>query len=158
MLYLVDGHNLIPKLPGLSLRDMDDEMRLIELLQVFSRMRRHTVEVYFDGAPPGKAGTRSYGAIKAHFVPTGQTADAALRRRLERMQRSARQVTLVSSDRQVQSEARRFQATILPSEEFAKQIQQARLDAESLPGAPPAVSADEMDDWLRLFGESPQKR
>ena len=158
MLYLVDGHNLIPKLPGLSLRDMDDEMRLIELLQVFSRIRRHSVEVYFDGAPPGKAGTRSYGGIKAHFVPVGQTADDALRRRLERMQRSARQVTLVSSDRRVQSEARRFQAVILPSEQFAEQILQARQAAEALPGAPPAVSGAEMDDWLRLFGEKPQKR
>ncbi len=156
MLYLVDGHNLIPKLPGLSLRDMDDEMRLVELLQIFSRIRRHTVEVYFDGAPPGQAGSRSYGGIKAHFVPVGQTADDALRRRLERMQRGARQITLVSSDRRVQAEARRFQAAILPSEQFAEQLLQARQAAEALPGAPPAINKDELDDWLRLFGEKPQ--
>ena len=31
MPYLIDGHNLIPKM-GLKLADLDDEMQLIELL------------------------------------------------------------------------------------------------------------------------------
>ena len=158
MLYLVDGHNLIPKLPGLNLRQIDDEERLIELLQTFSRVRRHTVEVYFDGAPPGQAGTRSYGSIKAHFVPAGQTADEALHRRLKRMQRGARQVTLVSSDRRVLAEARRRQAALLTSEQFAALVMDAKHTADAQPGAPPAVSAGDLDEWLRLFGETPQKR
>jgi hypothetical protein len=157
MLYLVDGHNLIPKLPGFSLQELDDEVRLVELLQVFARVRRQTVEVYFDGAPPGQAGTRAYGSIRAHFVPAGQTADEALRRRLARMQRGARQVTLVSSDRRVQAEARRLQAALLTSEQFAALLLEAKNLADSAPGAPPAVSAGDLDEWLRLFGEHPQK-
>ncbi|MBP1702274.1 MAG: hypothetical protein H6Q38_1381, partial [Chloroflexi bacterium] len=40
MPYIVDGHNLIPKIPGLSLRAIDDEMQLIELLQEFCRVQR----------------------------------------------------------------------------------------------------------------------
>jgi hypothetical protein len=39
MPYLIDGHNLIPKLIGFSLRAMDDEEQLIPLLQTFSRVR-----------------------------------------------------------------------------------------------------------------------
>ena len=37
MPYLIDGHNLIPKVRGLSLQSMDDEMELVELLQEFCR-------------------------------------------------------------------------------------------------------------------------
>jgi hypothetical protein len=33
MPYIVDGHNLIPKVPGLNLQDMEDELQLVELLQ-----------------------------------------------------------------------------------------------------------------------------
>ena len=38
--YLIDGHNLIPKIPGMSLRMEDDEQELIQLLQDFSRYKR----------------------------------------------------------------------------------------------------------------------
>ena len=36
MPYLIDGHNLIPKL-GLRLESLDDEMELIAILQEFCR-------------------------------------------------------------------------------------------------------------------------
>jgi hypothetical protein len=52
MPYLIDGHNLIPKL-GLRLDSMEDEMELVSILQEFCRLEDRQVEVYFDGAPPG---------------------------------------------------------------------------------------------------------
>jgi len=67
MPYLVDGHNLIPK-AGLRLDAPDDEMELVRRLQEFCRLHRKQVEVYFDGAPAGQAGTRNLGAVKAIFV------------------------------------------------------------------------------------------
>ncbi|HSQ39873.1 MAG TPA: hypothetical protein VLM78_06910, partial [Anaerolineales bacterium] len=81
MPYLIDGHNLIPKL-GLRLDSMDDEMELTAILQEFCRLERKQVEVYFDGAPTPHAGTRKLGTVTAHFVPLGTTADDAIRRRL----------------------------------------------------------------------------
>ena len=72
MPYLIDGHNLIPKL-GLRLDSIDDEMELIAILQGFCRVERKQVEVFFDGAPAPQAGTRKLGAVSAHFV---QLADA----------------------------------------------------------------------------------
>lgn len=54
MPYLIDGHNLIPKL-GLRLDSPDDELELTAILQEFSRLSRHAAEVYFDGAPTGQA-------------------------------------------------------------------------------------------------------
>ena len=65
MPYLIDGHNLIPKL-GLRLDACDDELALVTRLQEFCRLRRAQVEVYFDGAPPGQPASRKFGAVTAH--------------------------------------------------------------------------------------------
>ena len=34
MHYLIDGHNLIARVPGLSLADPDDEVKLLQLLKI----------------------------------------------------------------------------------------------------------------------------
>jgi uncharacterized protein len=115
MPYLIDGHNLIAKTPGLSLQAFDDENQLIELLQDFCRTRRKPVEVYFDNAPVGQAAVRRFGQVTAHFVRQGSTADAAIHRRLVRLGKSAGNWTVVSSDRAVQTAARLAHAQVLSS-------------------------------------------
>lgn len=155
MAYLIDGHNLIPKIAGFSLQALDDEMQLIELLQEFCRLRRKQVEVYFDNAPPGQSRIRSYGAVIARFVREGQTADDAIRARLRRLGKAARNWTVVSSDRMVQAAAHEARAQVLSSEEFAAQIRQALDEASSDPkkSADPSINPDEVDDWLDLFNK-----
>lgn len=151
MPYLIDGHNLIPKL-GLRLDSPDDEMELVDILQEYCRLARRQVEVYFDGAPPPHAGTRKLGLVTAHFVPLGTTADEAIRRGLKKMGKSAKNWTVVSSDRQVQADARAAQAEIISSEEFASQLQQARHTA-SKPAEDRSLSPQEVEEWLRVFRE-----
>ena len=166
LLYLIDGHNLIPKVTGLSLSDPDDEVRLIEILQVFSRIRRQKVEVYFDGAPPGQAGTRTYGVIRAHYVPKGQTADEAIRSRLDALGPQARETLVISSDHRVQSEARAHHGPFLDSELFARELSAVPQSPKAAPEPPapakkpaekrgtksqPNLSSDEVSEWLDLF-------
>jgi predicted RNA-binding protein with PIN domain len=151
MPYLIDGHNLIPKL-GLRLDAIDDEMELIAILQEFCRLERRQLEVFFDGAPASQAGTRKLGAVTANFVRLGATADNAIRNRLKRLGRSARNWTVVSSDRQVQTEAHAAHAEILSSDAFAAMLKQARNSAPK-PDADQNLSAKEVEDWLRLFEE-----
>lgn len=170
---LIDGHNLIPKL-GLSLRSLDDEMQLVARLQEFCRAeRKKSLEVYFDGAPAGQVGTRKMGLVTAHFVRLGATADSAIRARLKTLGRAARNWTVVTSDRQVQADARGAGAAVVSSEAFA-----ARVNASTralAPGRQPAkspqgakspkgervegsakeagMSEEEVEEWLRLFRE-----
>ena len=155
MPYLIDGHNLVPKL-GLRLDSMDDEMELISILQEYSRLERKQVEVYFDGAPAPHAGTRKLGTVTAHFVTLGTTADDAIRRRLKKMGKSAKNLIVVSSDRQVQAEARAVQAGIISSDEFAKQLKQAR-DTAPKSTNDRKLSKQEVDDWLKLFEQRKHK-
>ncbi|HSG43939.1 MAG TPA: NYN domain-containing protein [Anaerolineales bacterium] len=150
MPYLIDGHNLIPKL-GLRLDSIDDELELASILQEYARLERTKgMEVYFDGAPSSHAGTRKLGTVTAHFVPLGTTADNAIRRRLKKMGKSAKNWTVVSSDRQVQTEARSARANVISSDEFAKQLKKAR-DSAPKPVSDQKLSEREVDDWMKVF-------
>jgi len=151
MPYLIDGHNLIPKL-GLRLDSPDDEEQLIARLQEFCRVRRARVEVYFDGAPPGQASTRNAGLVTAHFVRKGAIADAAIEARLARLGKAAKNWTVVSSDRRVQDAARAAHAKVLSSEEFSREMSKAQVatsktkhDATPTPG--------EVEEWLDIFSQ-----
>ena len=151
MPYLVDGHNLIPKV-GLRLDSIDDEMELIAILQEFCRLEQRQVEVFFDGAPANKAGTRKLGTVTAHFVRLGDSADHAIRNRLKRLGRSAKNWTVVSSDRQVQADARAVYAEVTSSDAFAAMLKQARNTAPK-PNTERGLSPKEVEDWLKLFEE-----
>jgi predicted RNA-binding protein with PIN domain len=150
MPYLIDGHNLIPKL-GLRLESMDDELELAAILQEFCRLERRRVEVYFDGAPAHQAGERKMGNVTAHFVAKTSTADDAIRRRLGRMGKTAQNWTVVSSDRQVQADARAVRAEVLSSDEFAKMLKRA-INSPRTSKAERSLSESEVEEWMRLFG------
>ena len=152
MPYIIDGHNLIPKVPGLSLQEMDDEQQLLEMLQEFCRRQRKQVEVFFDNAPPGGVRARNLGSVTARFVRQGATADDAIRKRLGNLGRAARNWTVVSSDQAVQAEARAAQAQSMPSEAFARLLVQALDDTRS-ETVWPAEDADQAVARLEeLFG------
>ncbi|NLG99033.1 MAG: NYN domain-containing protein [Chloroflexi bacterium] len=172
MSLIIDGHNLIPKIPGLTLDKIDDEERLIDLLQLYAGLRGKEIDVFFDGAPPGQSGVRAYGRIRAHFVAAGLTADEAIRRYLVSLGRRARNMTVVTSDRMVQANARRLQAGVMPAEDFARELSAARAEesrrselakTQRAPGRqpagersrPPAMSPKELQGWLDLFGIDP---
>jgi predicted RNA-binding protein with PIN domain len=158
MRYLIDGHNLIPQVQGLSLELADDEQQLIIRLLAFCREGRHQVEVYFDGTPPEHAGPRKYGAVSAVFVRRGLTADDAIRRRLHALKAEARQWTLVSSDAAVQAAGREAHAEVLHSDVFAQNMQTDKTQdvaGEKPEGEP--LNPDELEEWLRLFGSKGQK-
>ena len=149
MPYLIDGHNLIPKL-GLHLDSPDDELELIVLLQEYSRLSRREAEVYFDGAPVGEAGTKKFGAVSAHFVRLGLTADSAIQARLKKLARAARNWIVVSSDHEVQNAANSAHAGVVSSEEFAGHLKRLQHSV-SKPVGEKELSSEEVEEWLKLF-------
>jgi predicted RNA-binding protein with PIN domain len=150
MPYLVDGHNLIPKL-GLRLDSLDDEEELISRLQEFCRLRRVQVEVFFDGSPPGHASTRKSGVVTAHFIHHRSSADAAIEIRLARLGRAARNWNVVSSDGRVQRAARAAHASVLSSEEFSQEMTDAQAISASMSKHEATLPPDEVEEWLDFF-------
>jgi len=153
MPYLVDGHNLIPYIPGLSLKDMDDEIALIKVLQGFASQHKTRIEVYFDQAPAARAGSRSFGSVKAHFVRQDSTADKAMINRLSRMGKDAKNWTVVTSDREILVEAKSAHSQTLKSVDFAAELSRANSGNSSNPdkGDTPEISDGEVDYWLDQF-------
>jgi predicted RNA-binding protein with PIN domain len=156
MNYIIDGHNLIAKVAGLSLSMLDDEQSLIKLLNRFGDQHRDKIEVYFDGAPVGQAGVRIYGRVQAHFILMSQTADDAIRKRIVRLSRAARNWVLVTSDRSVQAAGREAHARVMSAEEFAGNLQASLLQSragnqENTPDQP--MSETELKEWLAIFKE-----
>jgi predicted RNA-binding protein with PIN domain len=155
MAYLIDGHNLIPKIRNLSLESMDDEMELVVLLQEFCQRRQKQVEVFFDNAPPGQPRARNFGNVIARFIPSPQTADQAIHNKLIRLGASARNWTVVSSDHAVQGFSRAARAQVLTSEAFARLIEVSLKEdkIETKRRSESAMSEAEVDEWMRLFGD-----
>jgi uncharacterized protein len=155
---LVDGHNLIGQLPGISMADPDDEAQLVMLLRRYAtRKRGRQVVVVFDRGVYGHPQQLDGYGVTCHFAKSPQDADTQLLRRIRALPRPAGWA-LVSSDRQVARAAEERGVRVIGAREFAAQLLAL--------GAPPAPSAEKEDvrlseaeiaEWLRLFGEPPDE-
>lgn len=145
---LVDGHNLIGRLPDLHLDDPDDEAKLVLRLRTFvSRTRKRATVVFDRGLPGGPSRALSGGGVQVIFAPTGRSADGILRKRIRRA-RDPRGLTVVTSDGAIIATARARGARVIRAEAFAEQLT-----------APPKLageddvrlSPDEVEAWLSVF-------
>jgi predicted RNA-binding protein with PIN domain len=150
MPYLIDGHNLIPKL-GLRLDSLDDEMDLLVHLQEFCRLSRAQVEVYFDRAALGQVSTRKAGMVTAHFVRRGSSADAAIEVRLKRLKKAAKNWTVVSSDGRLKLAAAAAQARAMNAEDFAEKMLKAKIGSLTKSRSESTMTPDQVQDWLEFF-------
>jgi predicted RNA-binding protein with PIN domain len=150
MPYLIDGHNLVPKL-GLKLSDPEDESKLIERVLEFYRLEQTRADIYFDGAGPGQAERRSFGRVTAFFVRKNSSADEAIEGRLSKLGRDARNWRVVSSDQRVQASAREVHAQVIPSDVFARLVEQAGARNAEKEEPAPELNQKEVEDWLNLF-------
>jgi predicted RNA-binding protein with PIN domain len=149
MPYLIDGHNLIGCIRGMSLRDPNDERRLLEFLAPLAHALRRKMVVFFDrGASDCKGKGPRIGLVEARFIPLPGSADAAILGYLQG-RNDARNYTVITSDSAVRERARRTGAKVVRAGEFLREAQSAaaRVRKEKPPGNP-----EEIDDWLRLFG------
>lgn len=155
MPYIIDGHNLIPKVAGMSLKEIDDELRLVEKLQIFCRLHRKKVEVFFDIAPYGQAVEKRFGMVTAYFVHQGRTADNAITAFLHKIGKAAKNWVVVSSDCQVQAEAKNVNARVISSEDFAQRfIDVGVQDRMGEDEVEKKMSDEEINEWLELFSSS----
>jgi len=151
MPYLIDGHNLIPKL-GLRLDSFDDEIELVGRLNEFCRLSRKSgLEVYFDNAAPGSPGTRRMGLLTAHFVHRPLIADGAIRLRLKKLGKAAKNWIVVSSDHAVQADARASGAKPVSAEQFAGTVMEVLRSGPPLSERESGMSERELEEWIKFF-------
>lgn len=156
MKYLIDGHNLIPKL-GLKLSNPEDEAFLLERLREFARLTGRSLEVFFDKGANGFAHEQKAGTIKVQFVSGRTSADEAIIHRVSKAKRPE-EIMVVSSDRHVQVQAKGFGARVMTSEKFADAMTAAFLNPPKRKNkngpktrSEPLLSDREVDYWADVF-------
>nr|HID13731.1 hypothetical protein [Anaerolineae bacterium] len=148
---LIDGHNLIGRLPNLRLDDPNDEAKLVARLRAYcARTGRRATVVFDQGLPGGRSQELSGGGVEVVFAAAGRTADGILRGRIRRA-RDPRGLTVVTSDHEVIAAARARGARVMRSEEFAVHLRAPRPvdDGEE---KDTHLSAEEIEEWLKVFG------
>ncbi|MEM9774718.1 MAG: NYN domain-containing protein [Chloroflexota bacterium] len=167
MIYLVDGHNLIGKLPDIQLSDPDDEQQLVRKLSAWvQRDYRRKIRVFFDSGEFGGLGNSlSAPTVRVQFSRVGQTADSVIIRFMEGV-KNPQEFTLVTSDREIIFAARKKRIGYILSEEFAV------LMAENLQENGEVETADtkeegteeevdvsdaEIQTWMNAFKNAPHR-
>lgn len=147
---LIDGHNLIGRLPALSLHDPDDEEKLTQVLQLYRTRKRKAITVVFD---PGESfalpASRRQGGVEVLYAPHTSSADAVI---VQRVQHSRRpdDWLVVTSDRLLAERVTRLGARVQSSEAFAAELDSLHRAAPAWKDRP--LSPDEVEKWLALFG------
>ena len=156
MPYLIDGHNLIARMPGLSLDDPHDEAKLVERLKSFMGRQGKRCTVVFDsGLPGGLSRDLSTHSVQAVFAHSSTTADAIILERI-RTARNPSDVIVVSADQEIVEAAQRRRMRVISPDEFAHE-----MDSSTVPGEDqhdPHLSPGEIDEWLALFGGEPDEK
>jgi len=159
MHYLIDGHNLIARLPDIELDDPDDEAKLVLRLRRWTAAdQKRLVTVFFDGGlPGGEWRSLSSGRVKPIFATADRAADALLINRV-RQARNPSAYTLITSDQQILVVAQARRLPHLTSEAFARQLvecdRQRYADKGNMASPPPEdpiLSPQEVDEWLDIF-------
>jgi uncharacterized protein len=170
MIYLIDGHNLIGKMPDISLSDPDDEEQLAHRLRQWAaeNKSRQVIVIFDRGVLSGLARRLSNQQVKVFFAPTRTTADALLIKRVNEV-RNPQQYRLISSDRQIIDAAKVRGMRFWRSERFVEMLGPAELPTEaadpkphSEPAPPsqkeqPQLSREDVAEWLELFGPVPKR-
>jgi hypothetical protein len=150
--YIIDGHNLIPKVPGIRLQDIEDENRLIEMVNEYCRLSRCQVELFFDGAPLPSQPGRKTGLVHPHFVRKGFSADDAIIEFARKHQNPNNMVTVVSSDHRVTAAAKQAGCEVMTSETFAAEMQRVFSSPRAIQELREKQLTDsEVASWLEEF-------
>jgi YacP-like NYN domain len=148
---VVDGSNLLGRLPGFELNSPASREKLALRLQEYAHAHPRTrVTLYFDGQ---QASATQRGGIEIRYSPGTQPADYFIIEYLGRLKPEQRaNARLVTADRELGDNARALGVTVEAPEQFQRQI-----------AGPPRAPADrglskaEIAEWEEYFRQRPEE-
>lgn len=154
MAFLIDGHNLIARIPDISLSDPDDEAKLVMRLKQYMMRRGKKCTVVFDqGLPGGVSRNLSNANVEVLFAHSKTDADRIIKERI-RSKRDSGYWQVVTNDQAVAEVARSRGVKVIDSAIFASWMAAAGVsDTPDDENPNPVVPPDEVEEMLRLFSE-----
>lgn len=146
--YIIDGNNLIGKISSLmNLQKKDKQAsreKLVFLLDRYFIKKKANITLHFDGFP-----NTAINSSKLKIVYSeNQTADEKIKKQISES-KSARNITLITSDTNLAQFAKVCSCKIISSEELAWEISKSNsnLDEQSI-----IDSINNVDEFKKLFG------
>jgi predicted RNA-binding protein with PIN domain len=158
---IVDGYNVIHADPDL-VREAGRAMEsargaLLGRLRAYIASRQVQVTVVFDGAG-GMVDAESLvpGRLQVLYSASGQSADEVIVETLRRHPNPREYIVVTSDMADIGRAVRAVGATVMPSAAFLERLATTDEPAQAPPaaGEKPEPSADDVDYWLRRFGET----
>ncbi len=148
---LIDGHNLIAHMPGISLQDPNDESMLVLSLRAYNARTRKKITVIFDhGVPGGWSRELSTGPVEVVFAGSHTNADRVLIERI-RAAKNPSGLLVVSSDREVRQAAQGRGARVISATEFVARLLSLSAPRQAEVADDVRLSPAEVEEWMRLF-------
>jgi predicted RNA-binding protein with PIN domain len=146
--YIIDGNNLIGKIASLmNLQKKDKQAsreKLVYTLDRYFLNKKANVTLHLDGHPAEKINSSKMKIVYSE----NQTADEKIKNQIS-LSKSPRNIIVVTSDSNLAQFAKVCSTTVIPSDEFAVEINKSgdRFDEESI-----IKSIDNIDEFKKLFG------
>ena len=147
MPFIIDGHNLIGKLPGLSLADPDDEQKLVVMLRGYLTRAKKRGTVVFDRGQLTDQRSLTTSTLSVRFARPPRTADDVIVE-LVRADRNPRGLTVITSDARVQAAVRERGATVREAASFARELLAAPVTSDQ---KEKGLSNAEVEFWEQQF-------
>jgi uncharacterized protein len=152
MPYLIDGHNVIGQMPGLSLEDPDDEAKLILIVRRWCSQERRKVTLIFDGGLPGGKSSLSSSDVSVVFASDRHTTGDDLLLNRIRDEKNPNGLIVVTSDQRIVKAAKLRRMTVLSSQEFGQTLAKVG-QAQAKAAKETAPNAAEIAEWEKLFSK-----
>ncbi|UCF65671.1 MAG: NYN domain-containing protein [bacterium] len=158
---IIDGYNLIEAAPEMFAKMPSLEGRrkhLLKLLVSTPRLRDSDILVVFDGKSPSNTAKKySFRGIRVKFSGNQQEADQIIQH-IIRTEASSKNLTVVSSDREILNTARDHRAQTLTAQEFWKRNRKISVTDKnqnnSAANHQPDLTKREVKEWLKIFKQN----
>ncbi len=151
--YIIDGYNLIRRIPALNRpgASLEDQRRgLVSKLSGFRAASRATCLVVFDGTDLAGQTVSSGGGVRVVFSRKPSTADDVIKRLVDQ-EKNKGHVTVVTSDNEIMWYAKASGCGVLSAEGFYERIAARESDDRPEKKSDPQLSQREINDWKKLF-------
>ena len=153
--YLLDGYNIIHKIPGLDSKKLESQREnLIYLIQARSPQgsRKNAVTIVFDGQP-GFGGFDIAAKYPRVIFTSGETADDRIKKIVEQA-KNKKNIVVVSDDKEIQFYVRSLGAKIMAVADFLSmaetQVSAPLLKAKNIPRNLEREITSEMEQiWIK---------
>ena len=156
MSFIIDGYNLLWAVQKLNeqLEPVSD-VQLCHIIALYLKLVGERGQIVFDGiGPPDKTGFGNINNLEVIFAGRDVEADTIIEDKIN-ASTAPKNLTIVSSDRELRQAARTRRAVSVKSEEFWTDVQKqltrkakTREPQEKFRG----ISEGETKQWLKIFG------